>query len=67
MLLNEYPEHPETLYEEEDAFHASSQKWYEWDDQGERDPADPEGYEEEDAAYEEDLEEADQEDTEEVD
>eukprot|EP00975_Prorocentrum_lima_P040694 8542533-Prorocentrum_lima.AAC.1 len=53
------PEHPETPHEEEDVLHASL---YQWDGQNERgdwEPQDPEGYEEEDAAYDAEGDEAD--------
>eukprot|EP00975_Prorocentrum_lima_P064981 12900652-Prorocentrum_lima.AAC.1 len=58
---DEYPEQPETLSEEEDTYHASSQEWCVGNDLGEWEPEDPEGYEEEDAASKEDDGPSDQE------
>eukprot|EP00975_Prorocentrum_lima_P056886 11936009-Prorocentrum_lima.AAC.1 len=34
-------------YSYEDTYHASTQEWYAGDEEGEWDPEDPEGYEEE--------------------
>eukprot|EP00975_Prorocentrum_lima_P064649 12898838-Prorocentrum_lima.AAC.1 len=62
---DEYPEYQDPLYAEEDTYHASAHEWC--NNEGEWEPEGPEGYDDEDAAYEEDDDEADQEDAEEVD
>eukprot|EP00975_Prorocentrum_lima_P028928 6078624-Prorocentrum_lima.AAC.1 len=55
----------EPLYGAEDAYQAATQEWGMGEEDGEWEPQEPEGYDDEDAAYDEDNEESDHKDAEE--